>query len=105
MQYKTIVLGLLEQHPEIREPFLRNRTLLSMLDRYAGELKTSHEAWKLQLSQARPDSDPSQIASEALEIALAELESCLPSGSPPDENEPLSLDAAMAFLRRHTPTE
>ena len=53
---------------------------------YARELKTSHEAWKETLSQARPGSDPSQIASEALEMALKELEDRLPSASPPDEN-------------------
>ena len=41
------------------------------MDAYATELKASHEAWKEQLSQARPGSDPSQIASEALELAIA----------------------------------
>jgi len=85
MRYKTIVLELLEQRPEILEPFKRNRILLPMLNHFALELKTSHEAWKGRLSQARPSSDPSQIASEALEIALGELENCLPSGLPPDE--------------------
>ena len=51
----------------------------------------------------QPSSDPHQIASEALEMALQELADRLPSESPPDANETLSLDAAMAFLRRHTP--
>ena len=55
------------------------------------------------LCQARPGSDPSQIASEALEMALKELEDRLPSASPQNDHEPLSLDAAMAFIRRHTP--
>jgi hypothetical protein len=70
---------------------------------YASELKTSHEAWKEQLSGARPGSESSQIASEALELALKDLEERLPSESPPNDHEPLSLDAAMAFIRRHTP--
>ena len=102
MQYKTIVLELLEQRPEIRQQFERDRVMLTMLDRYAEELKASHEAWKEHLHLQRPGSDPSQIASEALELALEELQSRLPSESPRDEPEPLSLDAAMAFLRRHT---
>ena len=73
------------------------------MDAYAIELKASHEAWKEQLSQARPGSDPSQIASEAMELAVQELRDRLSSASPADETDPLSLDAAMNFLRRHSP--
>jgi hypothetical protein len=103
MQYKTIVLELLQQRPEMHNQLRSKRMLLPTLERYASELKASHEAWKDHLSQARPGSDRSQIASEALEIALKELQDRLPSGSPPDENEPLSVEGAMAFIRRHTP--
>jgi len=104
MQYKTIVLELLQQRPEMREELRSQRKMMQALDHYSGQLKTSHEAWKEHLSQARPNSDPSQIASEALEIALKELEAALPSETPPEEDgEPLSLDAAMAFVRSHTP--
>ena len=56
-----------------------------------------------QLSQAKPGSDPSQIASEALELAMEDLRDDLPSASQASEAEPLSLDAAMNFLRRHSP--
>ena len=80
----------------------RHARLLPTLETYAKELKTSHEAWKETLSQAKPGSDPSQIASEAMEMALKELEDRLPSASPQDESEALSLDEAMAFIRRHT---
>ncbi len=103
MQYQTIVLHLLEQHSQLYDQLRTQRLLLPALEFYARGLKTSHEARKLLLSQARPGSDPSQIASEALEMALKDLEDSLPSGSPPDASEPLSLDAAMAFIRRHTP--
>ena len=103
MQYKTIVLQLIQESPEILDQLRSTRMLLPTMERYANELKTRHEAWKDRLSQAKPGSDGSQIASEALEIALKELKDCLPSGSPLDNNQPLSLDAAMAFLRRHTP--
>jgi hypothetical protein len=103
MQYKTMVLELLQQHPEIHEQLRNQRMLLPMLDLYSSQLKTRHEDLKERLSQAKPDSNPSQIASEALEIALKELEGRLTSGSPPLASEPLSLDAAMAFVRAHTP--
>jgi hypothetical protein len=103
MQYKTIVLELLQQRPEIYDQLRKQRLLLSTLELFASELKARHEAWQYLLAQAKPGSDPSQIASEALEIALQGLEDFLSSGSPPNDSEPLSLDAAMAFLRHHTP--
>ena len=102
MQYKTIVLELLQQRPEVHEQLRVNRRLLPTVELYARELKTSHEAWKETLSEAKPGSDQSQIASEAMEMALRELEDRLPSGHHPDSNEPLSLDGAMAFIRNHT---
>jgi hypothetical protein len=103
MQYKTIVLGLLEQYPQLHEELRKKRMLLSTVEVYSRELKASHEAQKTLLSQAKPGSNESQIASEALEIALEELENSLATASPPNENEAISLDQAMAFLRRHTP--
>ena len=103
MQYKTIILELLQQWPETHDQLRKQRMLLATMERLARELKDSHEAQMAILSTARPASDPSQIASEALEIALKELMASLPTASPPNEDEPLSLDAAMAFLHRHTP--
>jgi len=102
MQYKTIVLQLLQDRPEIHERLRKQQMLLSTVESYASQLKTRHEAWKEMLSQAKPGSDPSQVASEALEIALAELEDRLPFGSPRQDSEPLSLEAAMVFLRSHS---
>ena len=103
MHYKTIIFELLQQRQEMYERFRKERMLLPAVEHYAQELKNSHEAWKELLLGLRPGSDPSQIASEALEMALTEMEDRLPSASPP--NESLSLDAAMAFVRRHTPHE
>jgi hypothetical protein len=102
MQYKTIVLELLQQRPQMHEQLRKERKLLTTLKFYAKELKTSHEAWKETLGQQRPGSDPSQIRSEALELALKELEDRLPSASETGEEEAISLDEAMAYLRNHT---
>ncbi len=102
MQYKTIVLELLQQRPQMHDQLRKDRKLLPTVEMYARELKTSHEAWKETLDQARPGSDQSQIAFEALEMALKDLEERLPSASHPNDNEPLSLDAAMAFILGHT---
>ena len=105
MHYKTIVLELLQQYPEIHRNLVSSKTLLPTLDRYAADLKARHENWTQTLSRERPQSAPSQIASEALELALQELRDALPAESAPNDNaaKPLSLDAAMAYIRRHTP--
>jgi hypothetical protein len=103
MLYKTICLQLLQDRPQLYDQLCRQRQALPTLNHLAIELKTRHEAWMAQLTQASPGSDQSQIASEALEIALKELEASLPDSSPPDANENLSLDDAMAFLLRLSP--
>jgi hypothetical protein len=103
MQYKTITLHLLEQRPTLYRRLRRHRTLLPTLEGYARDLKARHEDWKGLLTQTQPDCDPTQIASEALEMALRELAACLPSESPTEDGGEPSLDEAMAFLSRPTP--
>jgi hypothetical protein len=105
MLYKTIILELLQDRPRTHERLRKDRMLLPAVELYAEGLKASHEAWKNLLSWTRPGSDPGQLASEALEMALQELEASLPPASPPDEEGPVSLDEAMAFLHRHMPAE
>lgn len=102
MQYKTIIYEMLQHRPRIHEQLRKSRKLVPTLERYARELKTSHQAWKEMLEQLRPGSQPSQFASEALELALKEMEDHLPSALSQDGNEAQVLDAAMLFLRRPT---
>jgi hypothetical protein len=101
--YKTITLELLRSQPELYERLRSSKRLLTAMDAYATELKASHEAWTEQLGESRPGSDPTQTASEAMEMATAELQERLSSESTPNETEALSLDAAMSFIRRHSP--
>ena len=103
MHYKTMVHELVKSHPMIHDLLRRKRLLLPALDRFAVELKRRHDALKDQLSQKRPGSDPSQISSEALEIALKELEDSLHSWFPRKNDEVLSLEEAMTFIRRGAP--
>jgi hypothetical protein len=99
MQYKTIIHEMLQERPQLREQLRKSHKLLPALELYARELKTSHEAWMEMLAQVRPESDPSQIASEALEMALKEMGDHLPSDSR-ESGDPQVLDAAMLFVRR-----
>ena len=98
--YKNIVMQLLEQNPEIYERLRSKRALLPTLEYYAYQLKDNHQAWQNRLLPRRPGSDPSQIASEAMEIALKELEENLASRFLTDEMEPLSQGGAMAYIRQ-----
>jgi hypothetical protein len=102
MQYKNIVLELLKDRTELHEQLRKERKLLSKVELYARELRESHQAWGELLAQMRPDSAPSQLKSEAFEIALKELEDRLPSASPQSGHEAQFLDAAMLFTRRPT---
>ena len=102
MQYKTMVLELLRERTELYEQLRLKRKVLPTLEILARELKVSHETWQQALAAAKPNSQPNQIASEALELALKELSDRLPPASPPHEAEPLSLDGAMAFIQSPT---
>jgi hypothetical protein len=103
--YKTIVLELLEHHTELYEELRKSRALLSTLNLYASQLKSSHESWKERLLLVKPGTGENQLASEALEMAVKELEDCLDSGVQPTGIEAMSLDEAMAFIRgRARPT-
>jgi hypothetical protein len=104
MHYKTITLEMIREQPELYETLRWSKRLLPAIDAYAIDLKASHEAWKDQISQANPNSDSRQIASEALELAVQELRDRLRCASPVAEAEPLSLDAAIAYIRSHSPT-
>ena len=102
MLYKTIVIELLEQRKELHEQLRTSRQLLPTLEALATELRDRHIALMESLTVAKPDGDPCQISSQALELALKDLEDCLPSEFPQDDQEPLSLDQAMAFVRQAT---
>lgn len=98
MHYKTIILELLqEQYPQLHERLRSTRTLLATVESQAAALKRYHEDRMDRLTLAKPDNDPMQIASAALELAVEDLKSDLPCESlPADTGEPFSLDATTA---------
>ncbi len=102
MQYKTMALELLKEKTELYEELRLTHRLLPTLETLGTELKASHKKWEQVLAVAKPGSEASQLASEALEMALKELEDRLASVSPPEEQEQLSLEEAMAFVQSHT---
>jgi hypothetical protein len=89
MQYKTITLELIQENPELYERLRSTKRLLPSMDAYAIDLKSLHDQWKERLSNKHPGSDPRQIASEALELAIQDLQALLPCASPKDAAEPM----------------
>jgi hypothetical protein len=104
MPYKTIVLELLQEHPALYERLRSGRMLLTAMESHAADLRSSHLDWMDRLRRENPASAPAQTASEAMEYAVQELRDRLQGESMPSEPEAFSLDAAMNYIRRHTPT-
>lgn len=102
MQYRTIVLGLIHRHPQTYQQLCSSRRLLPTADLYAEQLKATHQSWKGRLSKANPHCNSLQLEGESLELAIRDLENYLVAHFQANESDPLSLDAAMAFLRRRT---
>jgi hypothetical protein len=66
MHYMTIILEhLYDPYPTLHERLQAIRPLLSTVSDTAACLKRRHESRTDRLTQARPDSDPAQIASQA----------------------------------------
>lgn len=84
MQYKTIILELLQQQPKRHEQLRKQRKLLTVTNSLAQDLKARHEAWKRHLIETQPDMDTSQVTSAALEIALKEIEEHMQLALPAD---------------------
>jgi hypothetical protein len=105
--YKTIVLELLRDRPILHERLRSEGTLLQSMEQLAVAFRACHLNQVRELAEARPGSEPSQLSSEALEMALQELHESLPPESPTsdDHTETFSLDQAMAFLQRHMPAD
>ncbi len=104
MHYKTLVLELLQENPFLYEKLRSGNMLLTAMDAYAIDLKASHESWKGLLAEENPGSDPRQIASEAMELAIQEIQTNLSCESEAGEAEMFSLDEAINFVRPHTPS-
>lgn len=96
MHYKTMVLDMLDDRPLLKARLQKERKMLLTVESVADSLKSRHEVWMRQLEQSQPPSHPSQIASEALELALAELSDNLPPESIVNE-ESFSLEDVILF--------
>jgi hypothetical protein len=99
--YKTIVLEMLQNRPELYNRLRNKRTLRQAMESYATELSQLHTAWEEAIGTTPLAGSQRQIASAALELAIEDLAKLLSAETATPEE--LSLDDAMAYIRRHTP--
>ena len=81
MHYKTIVLEMIQDRPRLYEQLRSSKRLLPSMESYAVDLRDNHLACQATLLTQRPGTDSSLIASEAMELAIADLMERLPSAS------------------------
>ena len=83
MLYKTIILQMLEDRPAIYNRLKAERKSLATIEALASELKANQRVILADLKQANPRMDEQQLASQAMEMALADLESALDANTSP----------------------
>lgn len=103
--YKTIVLELLRDRPALHEQLRASGTLQASMEQLAVAFRACHLERLKELAESRPGSESYQLSSEAMELALKELQDSLPAESSDEDSGTFSLDQAMTFLNRHMPAE
>jgi hypothetical protein len=103
MQYKTIVLELLQLNSELHSNLVSSNSLTSTLNQLAIQLRENHLAIMEEIRQAHPNSSEHQLKSEAMEIAVETLQNLLSKTPQEVESAKSILDDAMNYLRRQAP--
>lgn len=102
MNYRTIVLRLIQRHQLTYQHLCSSQRLMPTVDLYAEQLKANHHSWNGRLVKANPGYNPVQLQSESLELAIRDLENYLVAHFQANDNNRISLDSAMAFIRART---
>lgn len=102
MLYKTIILGLMEENPDMETQLPGHRLTPILLEQYANDLQSRHASWKKRLSETSPEASEIQTTSEALELAIRGWQEEFRAGSRPSADGP-TLDGAINYIRLRTP--
>ncbi len=100
MLYKTILLELLEQHPNYLDQLRRTRQIMPWLVETAFELQARHAEWNRVFFKQNPGSIPGRFSSEALEIAIREVSFTFPPESPGEELGDFPIEEAIRWIHR-----
>lgn len=103
MQYKTIMLELIQSNRPLHQQLCQERKLLTTVEEAALELKSRHQEILEEMALQNPESPAMQVYSQAFELALKEMEERLQPVSQTTEDSSLSLGEAMATIRSLSP--
>lgn len=98
MQYKTIMLELIQSNRPLHQQLCQERKLLKTVEQAAMELKSRHQELLEEMADLHPENPEAQNYSQAFEMALKEMEDRLLPVSQTTEDSNLSLDEAMAYI-------
>lgn len=100
MLYKTILLELLEQHPNYLEQLRQTRQTMTWLVETAFELQARHAEWNRVFFKQNPGSIPGQFSREALEMAIREVSLSFPHESAAEELGDFPIEEAIRWIHR-----
>ncbi len=102
MLYKTIVLELIQDRPELCARLRSEKLMLRTVESLALTLKTSQQAWQEQLVTTMRGDSEKLIGSRAMELAIRDMIESLPSEPSRNGDEAISLDALIQSVRSPT---
>jgi hypothetical protein len=102
MLYKTIVLELIQDRPELCSRLRQERLMLQAVETLAVDLKSRHEQWQQKLLNTMRGEAKELIHSRAMEFAIDEAIKMLPGESETADQRTVSMNALIDRVRSHT---
>jgi hypothetical protein len=73
MHYKTIVMELINDHPELQSRLLENQTLLPSIEQWAVILRRQHRELIEEFLQQESGVTANEVSSRAMEVAVEQI--------------------------------
>lgn len=100
MQYKSIILEMLDDHQPIKSLLQKHRQLMEALDLWAQQLKLLHEQWMQVCIARNPSLDSTTLTQQAMELATGEISHRLQTLSFRVADENLTHSDVMAIIAK-----
>ena len=105
MQYKTIILELIQQNEPLHDRLRSNRSLLATVDRLAAQLKAEHEIYLNEMTMQEPTASRPAASQQAFEMAIKEAQEQLVAMTPAEVMVPAADSTSVAAGSRTSPGE
>lgn len=105
MQYKTIILELIQQNEPLHDRLRSQRNLLATVDRLAAQLKADHETYLNEMTMQEPAASRPAVSQQAFEMAIKEAEEQLMAMTPAEVAVPGAVSTSLGSGRKTSPGE